>query len=74
MIHTPDSEIQELDDKYTTSVKQLKHQIYKLCWYLRGGVTSSDLMYNSDVEDLEILGKIAEENIETVKTTKMPLL
>lgn len=74
MIHTPDSEIQAVDDSYTTGVKRQKHEIYKLSWYMRGGVDSQNLMYNTDLEDLQILGKIVEENIETVKSSGLALL
>ena len=33
---------------------------------MRGGVQATDL-FNSDVEDISILQKIVEENIETAK-------
>ena len=35
---------------------------------MRGGVQATDL-FNSDIEDIEILHKIIEENIETAKKT-----
>lgn len=41
---------------------------------MRGGVSSSDLMYDTDVGDFEILNKIIEENIDTTKKTQMPML
>lgn len=41
---------------------------------MRGGVDSKDLFNDTDIEDLEILGKIVKENIETSKTTKMPMI
>lgn len=41
---------------------------------MRGGVDSSNLMYDTDLEDLEVLGKIVEENIETVKSSGLALL
>jgi hypothetical protein len=55
-------------------IKRLKHDCYKLAWYMRGGVNATELMYASDVGDLEILNRIVEENIETVKKTQMPFL
>jgi hypothetical protein len=41
---------------------------------MRGGVDSKDLLTDTDVEDLQILGKIIQENIEVSKNTKMPMV
>lgn len=41
---------------------------------MRGGVDSETLFYNADLEDLNILTKIVSENIESTKTTGMPLV
>lgn len=41
---------------------------------MRGGVDSHVLMYESDIEDLEILSKVIKDNIETTKKTGLPLL
>jgi len=40
---------------------------------MRGGVQAVDL-FNSDVDDISILYKIVEENIETAKKTGQPLI
>jgi len=41
---------------------------------MRGGVSSDALLYDTDLEDLEILSKVIGENIETTKKTGMPLI
>ena len=41
---------------------------------MRGGVDGHNLLYDTDLEDIEILNKIIEENIETTKKTGMPLI
>jgi hypothetical protein len=41
---------------------------------MRGGVDSSTLMYDTDLEDLGILSKIVEENIEMSKKAGTPLI
>jgi hypothetical protein len=41
---------------------------------MRGGVSSSDLLDDTDFNDLEILQRIIEENIESAKKTGMPLI
>jgi hypothetical protein len=55
-------------------VKQIKHEVYKLSWYMRGGVNSKDLLTDTDIEDIEILGKIVKENIDATKSSKMPMI
>jgi len=57
--------LQEVDnlDKQT---KQLKHDLYKLSWFMRGAV-SVDEAFAMGPEDREIIGKIVEENLETTK-------
>jgi len=59
---------------YENEIKQLKHNLYKMCWFMRGGVTSDVLMFDTDMEDLNILQVVIEENIETAKKTGMPLV
>jgi hypothetical protein len=51
--------------------KQLKHELLKMCWYMRGGLTYEEAFYMGP-EDREIVGKIVEENLETTKKTQMP--
>jgi hypothetical protein len=41
---------------------------------MRGGVDSHKLLYETDLEDLSILNKIVDENIETTKKTQMPFI
>lgn len=41
---------------------------------MRGGVSADVLMYDTDLDDLEIIGKIVEENIEASKKTGLNLI
>lgn len=41
---------------------------------MRGGVSSDTLFNDTDIEDLDILNKIVDENVETVKKTGLPLI
>lgn len=51
--------------------KALKKHIYKLCWYMRGGISLEE-MFELGFSDREIIGKIIEENIEVTNETRMP--
>ena len=53
--------------------KNLKDELVRLCWYMRGGL-SYDEAFLLSPEDREIMAKLVKDNIETVKNTKMPLL
>ena len=55
-------------------IKQIKHQCYQLSWYMRGGVTVDQLLYDTDLDDQEIMTTIIKENIENTKNSKLPLL
>jgi|TARA_B100000085_G_scaffold4655_1_gene4201 hypothetical protein len=41
---------------------------------MRGGITVDKLLYDTDIEDQEIISKIIKDNIENTKNARMPLL
>ena len=45
-----------------------------MSWYLRGGSSYADFMYNTDLEDHEIIGKLIKDNIENTKNSRLPLI
>lgn len=51
--------------------KELKSEIMKLCWYMRGSV-SLDEGFTLSYEDRSIIGDIVKENMETTKKSGMP--
>jgi len=51
---------------YEGAVKNIKKNILKMCWYMRGGVTYAELM-DMSVTERNIIGSIIEENLETTK-------
>lgn len=51
--------------------KKLKDELFKLSWYMRGGLSVEEAFYLS-FEDREIIGKIVKENIETTKKSGLP--
>jgi len=69
-----DDEINSLADDLENNIKQLKDMLYRVCWYMRGGVNYHDLLYDTDIEDQEIMRKIIKDNIENTKNAKMPLI
>tara|TARA_Y200000002_G_scaffold372699_1_gene370838 strand:- start:1587 stop:1766 length:180 start_codon:yes stop_codon:yes gene_type:complete len=55
-------------------IKSMKHEVYQLCWYMRGGVNSHTLLHDTDLEDFDIMQKIVMNNIENVKNSGMPII
>jgi len=51
--------------------KQIKHELFKICWYMRGGVTYQESLVMS-MEDRRIIADIIKENLETAKKTGQP--
>jgi ribosomal protein L9 len=51
--------------------KKLRDELFKLSWYMRGGLSVEEAFYLS-LEDREIIGKIVKENIETTKKSGLP--
>lgn len=64
-----DQEVKKLEKES----KALKHELFKLMWYMRGSITIEQV-YALDLEDREIISKIILENIETSKKTGMTLI
>ena len=51
--------------------KELKHELLKICWYMRGGVTYSEAAAMSPTER-QIVSQLVKDNLETTKKTGQP--
>ena len=49
-------------------VKSLKENLLKMCWYMRGGVTYTEIV-NMGSQERDAINKIINENLETAKKT-----
>lgn len=59
--------VDELDDE----CKSLKTELFRICWYMRGGVTI-DEAYGLCFDDRMIISDIIKDNLETTKKTQLP--
>lgn len=64
-------DIADLLNRQEQETKALKREIFKLAWFMRGGVTL-DEMYSIGFEDREIIAKIIDDNLETTKESGLP--
>ena len=64
-------QITELINNMEEEVKQIKGDILKMTWFMRGGLTYEQAI-NLSVEERHLVNNIISENLETAKKTCMP--
>ena len=62
--------VEDLDNE----VKQIKDEVFRLSWHMRGGVSSHDLFWNYSVDDRLVMSNIVLSNIEQTNKTGLPLI
>jgi hypothetical protein len=60
-------EILRYSETLDKEAREIKKDVLKLCWYMRG--LSYDEGMNLSWEDRELIGEIVKENLETTKKT-----
>lgn len=58
-------------DNMVNEQKQIKFNLFKLAWFMRGGASISE-MFESTHEDREIISDLIKENLKTAKDTGQP--
>ena len=53
---------------FDADTKNLKHELLKICWYMRGGVTYQEAL-NMSIDERKIVANIVKDNLETTKKT-----
>ena len=67
-----DSEaIGDLVEGMETQTRNIRLDVLKLCWYMRGGVTYDEAMQMSQSER-DIIDTIIKDNLETTKKSGLP--
>jgi len=56
---------------YEKDTKALREELFKLCWYMRGGITISEAFLLT-VDDRLIIGQLIEENLKITKDSGLP--
>ncbi len=64
-------EIVELTKRMERETKAIKDELYRLCWYMRGSLSFSEV-YELSPEDRELVSKIVSDNFETTKKSGLP--
>ena len=66
-----DSDIVKYLKDFDSEIKNLKLDLMKVCWFMRGGVTWQEAL-NLSRDEREIVQKLVKENMETTKKTGHP--
>jgi len=59
--------IEEIDSE----VKALKDELFRLVWFMRGGISLEEA-YQLDVADRSIINTIIKDNLETTQESGLP--
>ena len=70
----PNSDIEKYLKNLENQAKDIKDEIFRISWYMRGGLSSEDLFHIYSVEDRKIMNDIIKENIENTKKARISLL
>jgi len=63
--------VKSMIEKFEKDTKAIKEELFKMCWYLRGGLSYTEAL-NLSFEERQIIGKIIENNLEITKETGQP--
>lgn len=63
-------EILQLSQKMDKEAREIKKDVLKMCWYMRGLSFAEGM--NLSYEERELVGEIIKENLETTKKTGLP--
>jgi len=58
-------------DNMEREQKAIKKEVFKLSWYMRGGMNLNEA-YTLSVEERQIIGDIVKENLEVTKSSGLP--
>jgi hypothetical protein len=58
-------------DAMEKETQDIRLDILKLCWYMRGGVSFDEAMQMSQ-SDRELINELVKENLETTKKSGLP--
>jgi len=71
LLSQTESEIIKTLKDMEASQKELKHELVKVCWYMRGGLSYSEANALSPTER-EIIAQLVKDNLETTKKSGQP--
>ena len=68
-----DTEVLAKQESYKKTLDSLNKSLYKLTWYMRGGVSISEL-HDMPASHIKYINEIVSENFELSKNAGTPIL
>ena len=66
-----DSDIVKYLKDFENESKNLELELFKVCWFMRGGVTWQEAL-NLSPEERTVVSQLVKENMDTTKKTGQP--
>lgn len=63
--------MKKLIEGYEKQVEDIKYNALQMSWYMRGGVTYTDIL-NMSSSERKAISKIIDQNLETTKKSQLP--
>lgn len=57
--------------EYERDTKALKEELFKICWFMRGGVSISE-SFLLTLDDRVMIGQLIEDNLKITKDSGLP--
>lgn len=64
-------QITKLIKSLDRETKAIKQELFKLCWYMRGGLTITEA-YQLSIDEREMIVNLVEENLAITKESGLP--
>ena len=74
LLRLSNSDIESYIKNLEAEAKGIKDEIFRISWYMRGGVSSQELFHSYSYEDRVIINEIIKENIEATKKSGISLI
>lgn len=66
-----DEEIVGYLESLDREANEIRNDVLRLCWYMRGGITLSEA-FELDVNEKKLIAELIKDNLETTKKSGMP--
>ncbi len=74
LLRFSNSDIEKYVESLEQEAKGIKDEIFRLSWYMRGGVNSQDLFHNYSYEDRILMNGIIQENLDATKKSGLAII
>lgn len=71
LLYLDSESIQKLLDEMDKESSEIKANALKLAWFMRGGISYTDVL-NLSTEERKSITKLIEDNLETTKKSNLP--